>query len=225
LATRTWPKAGWSIASATIASSISTAMRFLSTGLRREISCNARNLATSRKFTQRTSRRKHVPLSRNLVSGDGVSVSKGNLELVFRNRPLIRVAVVGILIGLGIYWAWAPSPLGALGGLVIFAYSAWLLFLEVGGIIIDEHTLSFPTRPVLWLPIFTLTRARLPMEKVTDLTHVGSWMGMERVLLNHRSDRQTLLLEDRGARRLFFETMRRRVPTIEMYRVHRLNPK
>jgi hypothetical protein len=134
--------------------------------------------------------------------------------------------VLGILIGLGSYWAWALSaPLVALGGLVIFAYSAWLLLLEARGIIIDEQTLSIPTRLVLWLPIFALIRARLPVEGVKDLTHVGSWMGMERVLLNRQSDRQTLLFEDRDARRLFFATMRRRVPAIEIYRAHRLNPK
>ena len=143
--------------------------------------------------------------------------------MVFRNQHLIRVAVLGILIGIGIYSLWWPSLL-ALGGLVIFAYSAWLLFLEGRGIIIDEQTLSFPTRPLPWLPIFALTRGRVPVEQVTDLTYVRTWMGMERVLLNRRSDRQTLMFQDRNARRLFFETMRRRLPTIEIYRVHRPYP-
>jgi hypothetical protein len=133
------------------------------------------------------------------------------------------VAVLGIVIGLGIYWVSWPSLL-ALGGLVIFAYNAWLLFLEGRGIIIDEQTLSLPIRQLPWLPIFALTRARLPVEQVSDLTYVGSWMGMERVLLNHQSDRQTLIFEDRDARRLFFETMRRRLPTIAIYRVQRPNP-
>ena len=137
--------------------------------------------------------------------------------MVFRNRHFIRVAVLGILIGVGIYLLWWPSLL-ALGGLVIFAYSAWLLFLEGRGIIIDEQMLSFPTRPLRWLPIFALTRGRVPVEQVSDLTNVGSWMGMERVLLNRQSDRQTLMFQDRNARRLFFQTMRRRVPAIEMYR-------
>ena len=41
LATRTWPKAGCSTASATTAASISGATRFFSTGLRRLISCKA----------------------------------------------------------------------------------------------------------------------------------------------------------------------------------------
>jgi hypothetical protein len=142
--------------------------------------------------------------------------------LVFRNRHLIRVAVLGILIGLGISWVWAPSLWVALVGLVIFIYSAWLLLLEGRGIILDEQTLSFPTRPVPWLP--SLTRARFPVEKVTDLTLMGSWLGMELVLLNRRSDHQMLLFEDSNTRRLFFESMRRRLPTIEIYRVHRPYP-
>jgi hypothetical protein len=144
--------------------------------------------------------------------------------LVFRNRYLIRVAVLGILIGLGISWVWVPSLLVALGGLVIFIYSAWLLLLEGRGIIMDEQTLSFPTRPVPWLPILALTRARLPVEKVTDLTLMGSWLGMELVLLNRRSDHQMLLFEDSNTRRLFFESMRPRLPTIEIYRVQRPYP-
>jgi hypothetical protein len=69
--------------------------------------------------------------------------SKGNPDLVFRNRHLIRVAVLGILIGLGISWVWVPSLLVALGGLVIFIYSAWLLLLEGRGIIMDEQTPRF----------------------------------------------------------------------------------
>jgi len=158
-----------------------------------------------------------------LSLGDGVSVPKENLSLVFRNQHLIRVAVLGIFIGLGIYSLWWPSLL-ALGGLVVVAYSAWLLFLEGRGIMVDEQTLSFPTRPLPWLPIFALTRGRVRVGNVADLTYVGSWMGMERVLLNRRSDHQTLLFQDRTTRRLFFETMRRRFPTIEIYRVHRPYP-
>jgi hypothetical protein len=141
--------------------------------------------------------------------------------LVFRNRYLIRVSVLGIVIGLGIYGVWRPSLFVTLGGFVIFAYSAWLLLLEGRGIIIDEQALSFPTRPVPWLPIFALTRARLRVEQVSDLTYMGPWMGMERVLLNRRSDCQTLMFQDRNARRLFFETMRRSVPMIEIYRAHK----
>jgi len=66
--------------------------------------------------------------------------------------------VLGILIGIGIgiYAARSPSLLALLVGLVIFAYDAWLLFLEVGGIIIDEQTLSFPIRLLPWLPIFCI---------------------------------------------------------------------
>src|SRR5262249_10743101 len=142
------------------------------------------------------------------------------MRAVFRNWYLLAAAVLGILIGVGIYWLWWPSLL-ALGGLVIFAYSAWLLFLEGRGIFVDEQTLSFPTRPLPWLPIFALTRGRVPVEQVTELTCGRTWMGMERVLLNRRSDRQTLMFQDRNARRLFFETMRQRVPTIEMYRAPR----
>jgi hypothetical protein len=157
----------------------------------------------------------------NFGSKDAFQFKKEISKLVFKNRHLIRVAVLGILIGLAIYWVGVPSLLVALGGLVIFAYSAWLLLLEGRGIIMDEQTLSFPTRPVRWLPIFALARTRLPLEKITDLTYMGSWMGIERVLLNHRTDRRTLLLEDRDARRLFFEAMRRRISAIEIYRVHR----
>jgi len=147
------------------------------------------------------------------------------LGVVIRNWRLIRVAVLGILIGLGIYGVSSPSLLAS-AGLVIFAYSAWLLFLEGRGIIIDEQTLSFPIRPLAWLPIFALTRARLrlPVVQVSDLTYVGSWMGMERVLLNHQSDRQTLIFQDRDARRRFFEIMKRRLPMIDIYRVQRPNP-
>jgi hypothetical protein len=154
----------------------------------------------------------------------GLSSGLGNGELVFRNRHLIRLAVLGILIGPVIYWVGGSSLLVILGGLVIFGYSAWLLALEGRGIIIDQQTLSFPTRPVPWLPILALTRARLPVEKVTDLTLLGSWLGVERVLLNRRSDHQMLLFEDSNTRRLFFETMRRRLPAIEIYRVHRPYP-
>jgi len=148
------------------------------------------------------------------------------LRVVIRNWSFIRVAVLGILIGIGIgiYAARSPSLLALLVGLVIFAYSDWLLFLDARGIIIDEQTLSFPIRLLPWLPIFALTRARLPVEQVSDLTYVGSWMGMERVLLNHQSDRQTLMFQDRDARRLFFDTMKRRLPTIAIYRVQNPYP-
>src|SRR4029077_8423472 len=47
LATRTWPKAGCSMATATTASSISCATRFFSTGFLRLISCNASSPALS----------------------------------------------------------------------------------------------------------------------------------------------------------------------------------
>jgi hypothetical protein len=145
--------------------------------------------------------------------------------VVIRNWSLIRVAVLGILIGIGIWISGVRSQtLLVLVGLVIFTYSAWLLFLEGRGIIIDEQTLSFPIRLLPWLPIFALTRARLPVEQVSDLTYLGSWMGMERVLLNRQSDRQTLIFQDRDTRRLFFDTMKRRLPTIAMYRVQRPYP-
>jgi hypothetical protein len=41
LETRVWPQAGWSIAIATTAASISGATRFFQTGLRRDNSCSA----------------------------------------------------------------------------------------------------------------------------------------------------------------------------------------
>jgi hypothetical protein len=53
------------------------------------------------------------------------------------------------------------------------------------------------------------------------MTYVGSWMDMEHLLLNHESGRQTVLFHTREARRLFFETMKLKVPTIQMYRVKR----
>jgi hypothetical protein len=140
--------------------------------------------------------------------------------VVIRNRYLVPAALLGISGGLGMYWTLMPSLL-ALGGLVISAYGVRLLFLEGQGIIIEKRTLSFPTRPLPWLPIFALTRAQLPMEQISDLTYVGSWMGMDRVFLNHQSDRQTLLFHSREARRLFFGTMEREVPTIQIYRRHR----
>jgi hypothetical protein len=46
--------------------------------------------------------------------------------------------VLGISGDLAIYLNWRPSLL-AWGGLVIFAYSVWLLFLEGRRIIIDEQ--------------------------------------------------------------------------------------
>jgi hypothetical protein len=146
------------------------------------------------------------------------------MRVVIRNWYLVAAAVMGISGGLGIYWKWTPSLL-AWGGLVIFTYSVWLLFLEGCGTIIENQMLSIPTRPLPWLPIFALTRVRLPVERVSDITYVGSyvgsWMGMEHVLLNHQPDRQTLLFHTREARRLFFETMELRVPTIRIYRLHR----
>jgi hypothetical protein len=114
------------------------------------------------------------------------------MRVVIRNWYLVAAAVMGISGGLGIYWEWTPSLL-AWGGLVIFTYSVWLLFLEGRGIIIENQMLSIPTRPSPWLPIFALTRVRLPMEQVSDITYAGSWMGMEHVLLNRQSDRQTLI--------------------------------
>jgi hypothetical protein len=131
--------------------------------------------------------------------------------VVIRNWYLVPAAVIGISGGLGIYWKRTPSLL-ALGGLVIFTYSVWLLFLEGRGIIIENQMLSIPTRPLPWLLIFALTRVRLPVEQVRDITYVGSWMGMEHVSLNHQSDRQTLIFHTKEARRLFFETMKLRVP-------------
>src|SRR5439155_15218411 len=127
---------------------------------------------------------------------------------VFRNWYLVAAAVMGISGGLGIYWKWTPSLL-AWGGLVIFAYSVWLLLLEGRGIIIENQTLSIPTRPLPWLPIFALSRLRLPVEALKDITYVGSWLGMEQVLLNqHQLDRQQLLFHTREARRIFFEIVK-----------------
>jgi hypothetical protein len=74
--------------------------------------------------------------------------------VVIRNWYLLAVAVLDIWGALGIYWTWMPSLL-AWCGLVIFAYSVWLLFLEWRGII-------------PWLPIFALTRVRLPVEAVRE---------------------------------------------------------
>src|SRR5262249_45647778 len=111
-----------------------------------------------------------------------------------------------------------PSPL-AWGGVVIFAYSIWLGFLEGRGILVYEQKLSIPTRPLRRLPIFTASRVHFPVQEVWDITYAGSWIGMEHVLLNaSRPDSQQLLFHTRAARRFFFEIMKLKVPTIRIYR-------
>ena len=142
------------------------------------------------------------------------------MRLVIRNRYVLGVAVLGTFGGLGIYWMGTPLP-WAWAGLVILSYSVWLLFLEWRGIIIHKQMLSFPNRPLPWLPIFALARVRLPLEGIEDIKYAGAWMGMEHVLLSHQSDRQQLLFHTRAARRLFFTSVKLNVPKIQIYRVYK----
>jgi hypothetical protein len=139
-----------------------------------------------------------------------------------RNRLSVRnpYVLVGSLfagsLGLG-YFVLGSPPLGWFA-LALGLFCVWLFVLELRGVAVNADVLSFPSRPLRWLPIFSVWRRRVPMRDLEEMTVLRPWCGLQVVLLDGRCGVERSLFHSRNSRLKFFDAVKAKLPGIRIYR-------
>jgi hypothetical protein len=58
-----------------------------------------------------------------------------------------------------------------------------LFALELRGVVLEKGILSFPQRPLKWLPVFSFRQRRVSSADLEEVTVLRAWCGLQVVLL------------------------------------------
>jgi hypothetical protein len=116
------------------------------------------------------------------------------------------------------YFALRFKTLPGLLALALCIFCVWHFVLEVRGVVVNANTLSFPRRPLAWLPVFSVWRRRVPLKDLDEMTVLRPWLSLEIVLLEGRFGAERLLFHSRNARLKFFDAVKTKSPGIKIYR-------
>ena len=120
-------------------------------------------------------------------------------------------------VGLGNFVTRWNSPSGWLG-LALGAFCVWLFIIELRGVTVDRGMLSFPRRPLRWLPIFSIWRQQIATIELHEMTVLPRWYGLQVVLVEGAFGAERLLFQSRSVRMKFFEAVKAQAPGIRIYR-------
>jgi len=134
-----------------------------------------------------------------------------------RNRYVLLGSLLLGGLGLAYFVLRSKAPPGWLA-LALGLFCVWLFLLELRGVVAAADTVSFPRRPLRWLPIFSLWRRRVPLRDLEEITVLRPWCGLQLVLLDGRFGTEHLLFHSRKARMKFFEAVKAMLPDIRIYR-------
>jgi hypothetical protein len=122
-------------------------------------------------------------------------------------------------VGIGFFVTRWNSPSGWLG-LALGILCVWLFIIELRGVTVDSGMLSFPQRPLRWLPVFSIWRQQVATIELQEMTVLPRWCGLQVVLVEGAFGAQRLLFKSRTARMKFFEAVKAQVPGIRIYRAY-----
>jgi hypothetical protein len=150
-------------------------------------------------------------------SKTGAAVATGARKRLSVRNPYVLAGSLSVgSLGLG-YFVLGSTPLGWFA-LALGLFCIWLFVLELRGVVVNADTLSFPSRPVRWLPIFAVGRRRVPMRDLEEMTVLRPWCGLQVVLLDGGCGVERLLFHSRNSRLKFFDAVKAKLPTIRIYR-------
>jgi hypothetical protein len=143
--------------------------------------------------------------------------SSARKRVSVRNRYVLLASLLAAGLALGYFVLRSKAPPGWLA-LALGLFCVWLFLLELRGVVVRADTLSFPRRPIRWLPIFSIWRRRVPLRDLDEMTVLRPWCGLQVVLLDGRFGSERLLFHSRNARMKFFEAVKAKLPDIRIYR-------
>ncbi len=134
-----------------------------------------------------------------------------------RNRYVLLASLLVAGLGLGYFVVRSKTPPGWLA-LALGLLCAWLFLLELWGVVVGADSVSFPCRPIRWLPIFSAWRRRVPLRDLDEVTVLRPWCGLQVVQLEGGFGTERLLFHSRTARMKFLDAVKAKLPGIRIYR-------
>jgi hypothetical protein len=120
-------------------------------------------------------------------------------------------------VGLGYFVTRWNSPSGWFG-LALGILCVWLFTIELRGVTVDGGMLSFPRRPLRWLPVVSIWWQQVATIDLQEMTVLPRWCGLQVVLIEGAFGAERLLFQSRSVRMKFFEAVKAQAPSIRIYR-------
>ena len=141
---------------------------------------------------------------------------------VFANRRAVVVWGCAGVLGLALFLFDVDEVRGTIGGLLaLFALQAAFSFSL--GVRIAQERIEAP-RAWTWAPLFVLWRTSISLPLLGEITYSGRHLGFEAVRLSGQEGEFETLFDTRDRRHAFFDEVRRRQPSVEIYRVSETEP-